>query len=121
MCKWIAAACLVVAMLSSAVGVSARYREGSCLTSNLPDCCKKARSNVPEASIAKLCCNLNCSEPGTAGSSSSFSTQQSTAPNATLTVNAAQFHSKIVFTRHLQPFNLHDSNPRYIKHLALLI
>jgi hypothetical protein len=34
---------------------------------------------------------------------------------------AAEFSSKIVFTPRLQHFGVHDSHPRYIKHLSLLI
>ncbi len=86
----------------------------------LPECCKKARSNQPGASIARVCCNLNCSEPGsTANSSSSASFLQLSA--STVAMNAAPFDSKVAFTPHVQRFYSYDSNPRYIKHLALLI
>ena len=73
--------------------------------------------------MARLCCNLNCSEPGSTGdsSSSSFSAQQGTAPNTPVAVNAAQFNFRIVLRRQSQQIYLSDSNPKYIKHLALLI
>ncbi|HEY6215645.1 MAG TPA: hypothetical protein VIW74_03230 [Pyrinomonadaceae bacterium] len=115
---------LTIAMLTAAVGVGAHQQEGWCPMLKLPDCCKKARSNRPGASIARVCCNLNCSEPGStgnSGSSSSFSVQLSTTANAAVAVNAASFSSRVVFTPHFQRFYSHDSNPRYIKHLALLI
>src|SRR5215510_1584460 len=121
--KWLKSSVLIVVMLCGVVGVGAEEHEGSCPMSNLPDCCKKAQSNAPEASIARVCCNLNCSEPGSTGnsSSSSFSVQLSTTANAAVGVNAAPFSSMVVFTPHFQRFFSYDSNPRYIKHLALLI
>jgi len=110
-------------MLTAAVGVGAHQQEGWCPMSNLPDCCKKARSNEQGASIALVCCNLNCSEPGSTGngSSSSFSVQSTATANTAVAVNAFAFSSKVVFTPHFQQFYSYDSNPRYIKHLALLI
>src|SRR5262249_49464417 len=110
-------------MLFSVAGVGAQEHEGSCPMSNLPDCCKKAQSSAPEASIARVCCNLNCSEPGSTGSgtSSSISTQQGVTAGNTHIVIATPINSKIVFTSHILRFRPHDSNPRYIKHLALLI
>src|SRR5690242_5251240 len=110
-------------MLMSVVGVGTHQREGSCPMTKVPDCCKKARSHGPEASMARLCCNLNCSEPGSTGNSgsSSFSPQQSTSPVPAVAVSAAQFNFRLVLTRQLQQPHLPDSNPRYIKHLALLI
>jgi hypothetical protein len=110
-------------MLTAAVGVGAHQQEGSCPMSNLPDCCKKARSHAPEASMARLCCNLNCSEPGSTGdsSSSSFSAQQGTAPSIPIALNAAQFDFRIVLPRQPQQIHPPESHPKYIKNLALLI
>jgi hypothetical protein len=110
-------------MLIAAVGVGAHQQEGSCPMSKLPDCCKKARSHGPEASIARLCCNLNCSEPGSTGNSnsSSFSAQQGAAPNLPVAPGVAQFDFRIVLPRHSQQIHLTDSSPKYITHLALLI
>src|ERR1041385_5552347 len=121
--KRLTAAVLSVLMLTVVSGVGAHQQEGTCPMSKVPDCCKKARGNAPGASIARVCCNLNCSEPGSTANSnsSSFSTRQSTTANTSVAVNAAAFSSKIVFTPHLQRIHSHDSNPRYIKHLALLI
>src|SRR5262245_60311324 len=110
-------------MLTAAIGVGAHQQEGTCPMSKVPDCCKKAQSNGPGAALARVCCNLNCSEPGSTGNSSSsnFSAQQTVSANAVVAMAAVAFSSKIVFTPHLQRFRPHDSNPRYIKHLALLI
>ena len=73
--------------------------------------------------MARLCCNLNCSEPGSTGnsSSSSFSAQQGTVTNTPVAVSAAQFHFRIALRRQSQQIYLPDSSPKYIKHLALLI
>jgi hypothetical protein len=110
-------------MLIGAVGVGAHQQEGSCPMSKLPDCCKKARGHGPEAAMARLCCNLNCSEPGSTGNSSSlnFSAPQGAAPNTPVALSAAQFDFRITLPRHSLKIHLSDSNPRYIKHLALLI
>src|SRR5215813_3070633 len=120
--KWLTSVALTIVMLLGVAGVGAHQREGSCPMSKLPDCCKKARSHGLKASMARLCCNLNCSEPGSTGnSSSSFSTQQLSSVNTPVILNAVPSSFRIVFPRQRQQINLHDSNPRYIQHLALLI
>ena len=121
--KKVTSAVLTMVLLTAAAGVGAHQQEGWCPMLKLPECCKKARSNGPNASIARVCCNLNCSEPGSTGNSSasSFSVQLSTTANTAVAVNATAFSSKVVFTPHFQQFHSYDSNPRYIKHLALLI
>jgi hypothetical protein len=121
--KWVTAFILIAAMLGGAVGVGAHEGEGSCPMSNMPDCCKKAQSasNTPEVSMARLCCNLNCSEPGSSGSNaSSFSPQPGVAPNVILLPQAVFFNG-IAAGRHRQTPHIQDSNPKYIQHLALLI
>ena len=121
--KWVTAFILVAAMLGGAVGVGAHEGEGSCPMSNMPDCCKKAQSanNTPEVSMARLCCNLNCSEPGSGGSnaSSSVSAQPGVTPVAAVMPNAAPFSEP--FGRYAQSPHPNDSSPKYIQHLALLI
>jgi hypothetical protein len=123
--KWFTALTLMAAMLGDAIGLGAHEQEGSCPMTNLPDCCKKAKSasNSPEVSMARLCCNLNCSEPGSSGSSTSstVSPQQGTAPNAATIPNATPFNGFVLSGRYAPTFSHHDSNPKYIQHLALLI
>src|ERR1044071_1026005 len=111
----------MLVMLTVAVGVGAHQQEGP--MSNLPDCCKKAGSNGPAASMARLCCNLNCSEPGSTGnsSSSSFSAQRGTVLNTPIASSGAQFNFTIILPRQPQHIYLADSHPKYIKHLTLLI
>jgi len=112
-------------MLGGAVGVGAHRGEGSCPMSNLPDCCKKAQSasSAPEVSMARLCCNLNCSEPGSSGTniSSSISPQQGAAPNTAILPSAVPFNGVTLLGRYAQTPNPQDSSPKYIQHLALLI
>src|SRR5262245_55776499 len=120
--KWLTSVAVTLVMLTSIAGVGAHQSEGWCPMLKLPDCCKKARSKVPGASMARVCCNLNCSEPGSTGSSSSsFSTQQSASVNTPVILNAAQLSFRLVFHRKPQQIHLHNSSPKYIEHLALLI
>src|ERR1043166_2549250 len=119
--KWLTSVALTIVMLTGAVGVGAQQSEGSCPMSNLPDCCKKAQSHGPHASLARLCCNLNCSEPGSTGTtSSSSSTQKPSTVNTPVVVNAVQPDFRIM-SFPPQQRHLHDLTPKYITHLALLI
>ena len=121
--QWFTVFILVTAILGGAAGVGAHEGEGNCPVTNMPDCCKKAQSarNTPEVSLARLCCNLNCSEPGSSGSNlSNFSPQPDVAPNMMLTPQAIFFNG-IALTRYKQNPHKQDSNPKYIQHLALLI
>ena len=121
--KWLTSLILLGAMLSGAVGAGAHEGEGSCPMTNMPDCCKKAQSsgNTAEVSMARLCCNLNCSEPGSGGSNiSSFSRQPDVAPNVMLMPQAVSFNG-IASTHYTRSPHKQDCNPKYIQHLALLI
>jgi hypothetical protein len=124
MLKWFTAFALVATLMGGAVGIGAHEQEGSCPLTNLPDCCRKAHStsNTPEVSMARLCCNLNCSEPGSSGSNSSsnFSPQPSTALVA-LTIPKASPVNRIPVGRFAKSLHLEGSSPKYIQHLALLI
>src|SRR5260370_4412214 len=106
-------------MLGGAVGVGAHQGEGSCPMSNLPDCCKKAQSasNTPEVSMARLCCNLNCSEPGSSGTSSSstVSPQQGTAPNTAILPSAARFDDVELLGPYAQTPKPPDSRRKYMQ------
>jgi hypothetical protein len=116
---------LVAAMLGGAVGAGAHQGEGSCPMANMPDCCKKAQSpgTTPEVSMARVCCNLNCSEPGSSGSnaSSSFSPQPRIAPNSLVMPSVATYNSIALLNGYLNSNLSRDSSPKYIQHLALLI
>src|SRR5258706_2192348 len=119
--KWFTVFTLIAGLLGGAVSAGAHEREGS--MAGMPDCCKKAQStsNTRGASMARLCCNLNCSEPGSSGSSSSSSPQQGITPNGTVAPNVAPFSNVSPLARYAQSPHPQDSNPKYIQHLALLI
>jgi hypothetical protein len=121
--KWLTAFLLVVSILGGAIGVGAHEGEGS--MAGMPDCCKKAQSTSgsPQVSMARLCCNLNCSEPGSSGSSSSssLSTQQTVTPQSAVLLSAPAFGNIRSLGRYSQAPRPNDSNPKYIQHLALLI
>jgi hypothetical protein len=114
---------LIATMLTSVVGVGAQQHQGACPLTNLPDCCKKALAaeNTPHASLARLCCNLNCSEPGNSGSniSSTFPTPQ-TLPAQTFGLPPTSLHPDSAPNRS-QTIPRSNSGPKYIQHLALLI
>jgi hypothetical protein len=112
-------------MACGAVGAGAHEQEGICPLTKMAECCKKALAakKTPEVSMARLCCNLNCSEPGSSGSntSSSFSPQPVTAPIVAVIPKAAPFNSRDSLGRFAHLPHLQDSSPKYIQHLALLI
>src|ERR1700752_777003 len=114
---------MLIALAGGAVGASAD--EGSWAEGNMPLCCRKARSagNVPEVSMARLCCKLNCSEPGSGGSSSASSLSRNQGTNSATAIipSSAQFSPIAIRDHFPQANHSHNSNPRYIQHLALLI
>src|SRR5258705_2151074 len=121
--KWFTAFILVAALLGGAFGVGAHEGEGSCPMSNMPDCCKKAQSanSTPEVSLARLCCNLNCSEPGSGGSDASFSLlpQPGTAPEAIVMPSAAPHNATAVSSRYARLTPSHGFTPPHISQLSL--
>ena len=114
---------IIIALLGGAVGVSAH--DDSWASASMPLCCKTARSNndAPQVSIARLCCKLNCSEPGSGGSSnaSSLARNQGTTSATAIIPIPTHFPSTAIRSLHLQANHSHNSNPKYIQHLALLI
>ena len=114
---------IIVTLIGGVFGISAA--EGSSLNANMPLCCRKARSsgNTAEASVARLCCKLNCSEPASGGSTSSSNSSgnNSSIPVAEIVPTPAHFPRFAI--RNLPRDASHSSaaNPKYIQHLALLI
>ena len=113
----------IIALLGGAVGASAD--DGSGVGRNMSLCCKKARSvaNAPEVSMARLCCKLNCSEPGSGGLStaSSLSRNQGTNSATAIIPTPTRFSGYAVRNHDPQANHSHKFNPKYIQHLALLI
>ena len=114
-------AIVIITLASSVVGVEAHLGEGS----NMPACCKKAqsRSGTPEVWIARICCSLNCSEPGSSGLSGSvgFSRQQGPTASAAVIPTAARINNVQLIRCCTRVARSPDSNPKYLQHLALLI
>jgi hypothetical protein len=111
----------IIVLLGGVVGASAA--DGSWVEGNMPLCCRKARAitNAPEVSIARLCCKLNCSEPGSGTSNASNFSKTQVTTFATAVIPTPTHFSKFA-VRNLDAVNRsHDSNPKYIQHLALLI
>lgn len=123
--KWLTTFILVATTLGGAGGVGAHENEGSCPMTNMPDCCKKSHSvgNSSEVTVARLCCNLNCSEPGSSGTntSSSFLPQPGVTPNSAVMPGVAPFNGSKLSGHYAQLTHPKDSSPKYIQHLALLI
>lgn len=114
---------ILIALVGGAVGASAA--DGSWVEGNMPVCCKKARSvaNASEVSMARLCCKLNCSEPGSGGSSNASSLSRNRGTNSATAIipTPAQFSGFAIRDHYPQANHSHNSNPKYIQHLALLI
>ena len=115
---------MIASLVAGTVGAGAHQQEGSCPMSTLPDCCKRAQSNLhtPEVSMARLCCNLNCSEPGSSGTNSSSSRSQTfdTVLHHEITTADGVYYASLIVENHRFPRH-RDSKPKYIQHLALLI
>jgi len=113
---------VIIASTSGAIGVSAQ--DGSWATANMPICCKTARlmRDMPEVSMARLCCKLNCSEPGSGAITASNSSRTQGITLATAIIpTPTNFSSFAIRNLQAQANHSHDSNPKYIQHLALLI
>jgi hypothetical protein len=91
------------------------------------DCCKKAaqvESLTPEASTARLCCALNCSQSGTTGSRGSQLPRPSTSQVISIHPASVQPVVGSLYLSHRSSWADSPppySNPAYIRHLALLI
>ena len=100
----------IIVLLGGAVGASAD--DGSWVERNMPLCCKKARStaHAPEVSMARLCCKLNCSEPGSGGSSnaSSLSRNQATNSPTAIIPTPAQFSRFAIRNHYPQANHSHE-------------
>lgn len=122
MAKWIKTFVLIVALGSNVLGGSPMHvgeRE-----SGMAECCKTARSHgdSPTMMAARLCCAVNCPQPAPTGQSGNFSVS----PLLVISTHPSDLNPPMV----VPPSNLRlrltqtssqDSNPTYIRHLALLI
>lgn len=118
---------LMAAMLGGVMtGIHAHVGEHSCPMAGIADdCCATAREQggTPEISAARLCCALNCPEPGTTVPTDTFKIS----PPASSVLHTGAIPSAAA-TSHLMLSPLYkasspptESHPAYIRHLALLI
>jgi hypothetical protein len=125
--KWFTAFILIAAMTGGALaGVHNGAGEHSCPMASMGDCCATAhgQDHGPKVSAARLCCALNCTEPGTTVPTGAFniSSQLSGVLHAGVVPPAEALAPLPVLLRPY-PASHHppESHPAYIRHLALLI
>jgi hypothetical protein len=129
MAKWLTSLVLITVIAGSALaGMPLHSGEQECTMSGMSgsmDCCALAhmQGDTPEISGARLCCAVNCPQSGTTEPGGSF---QRTSPLVIIAQHPATIQpppaipaSKFGY----QPAQDHlpNSQPTYIRHLALLI
>lgn len=124
--KWSASLILIVALAGGGLsGMPLHSGEQGCPMMGMPDCCQKAQaqSDAPAVQAARLCCALNCTSPGTTAPASSFQFSPSIAVvlHGTVIPRPAALLSVKLLQNNSPPGYQQDSNPAYIRHLALLI
>ncbi len=123
--RFLAAVMLLALTGSVAAGLPLHIEQQCPLMGGAFDCCAVAHlaSNAPQASAARLCCAINCTLPGTSGSSAALNLPQFIAvtlhdalpPASALPQNLASSRT------HTPPAHLAHAPPAYLRHLALLI
>ena len=126
MVKWLTSFFLLAVMAGSAVtGMPLHSGEKECHMTGMMDCCAKARmsGDRPEVRAARLCCALNCTEPGTTmpGGSYVVSPQPAVALHGAAVPPSAAPVSQGLTRENSPPGVIRQSHPAYIRHLALLI
>lgn len=107
-------------------GVDSHAGEHDCPMAGMADdCCAKAREDggEPRVSAARLCCALNCTEPGTTVPTGASELSSSVAPalhSGAVPPAAAASWQPLPRSRQASE-SPPDSHPAYIRHLALLI
>ena len=122
MAKWLTAFILTVALCGNAMaGFPMHSGQAEC---GLTDCCVVALSpaGAPSVVAARLCCTLNCQQPGPTGPTGVMRTQ----PLLAITPHPAALQSAVTVVILSPRFSstkssLQNSHPAYIRHLALLI
>lgn len=128
MAKWLTAFVLLLIMTGSALaGIPMHSGEQGCAMSDMAgmDCCAKAQaqSEAPAASVARLCCALNCSQPGSTNAPANVlrlsPLRAIVLHPATIQPPAAIVNPR--FDSDWTQVHPQNSKPTYIRHLALLI
>ena len=125
--RWFTAFILIAAITGSALaGVHGNESAHKCPMMGMSDCCETAAQDTgaPQVTAARLCCTLNCTEPGTTGPTAIFNLSPSLSlmiytgvvpPAATTSPYGGLPDS------YSSPSPPQASHPTYIRHLALLI
>ena len=121
MAKWLTALVLIATLGGNALaGFSMHTEEKGC---TMPGCCESARSpeHTPETFAARTCCALNCPQPAPTGAGVAVRLS----PLAVVPAHPAAVVPPAVMVsrpgRGEARTHLPDSQPAYIRHLALLI
>ncbi len=129
MAKWTTSLFLIVTLGASVLsGMPLHSNEEKCAMHGMSgmDCCKTAQGHGDESDVAsaRVCCALNCPQSGTSGPSGVQLPRS-------LTILATAIHPASVKPRALEPIPVlvsnwahsppGNSNPAYIRNLALLI
>jgi len=127
MTKWLTSFVLIAAIGGSAfAGVPLHTKEQACSMTGMMDCCRMAhaQTNTPQVAAARLCCALNCETPGTT-TPTTLHTQRVISLLAIAIHPATLLRAPLTPARPARyPGSLPDhpnSQPTYIRHLALLI
>jgi hypothetical protein len=129
MAKWLTSLALIVALAGGVLAGMPLHSEGQeCAMSGMDghmDCCAKARKRAatPEVTAARLCCAFNCPSSGTTPPSGSI---QRVSPLSVIAEHPATVQSSLIIPILRPPLDaahahLQNSQPTYIRHLALLI
>jgi hypothetical protein len=113
---------LILAIGSSVVAGTPMPSGGS--DSSMMDCCKKAleENGSPSVAAARLCCAMNCNEPGSTSSSPGQNFSQTSLEPTALSVATAPPSTNYKLSRSRYSFtSFTNSKPAYILNLALLI
>lgn len=118
MLKWSTTFILILAFSASVVMGMPTHSHGN--NPAMMSCCKAAKGeNTPQASLARVCCAINCSEPvPTSGISINLQLSVAALHPAAISPRTALFHPPM----RLEETRLPNSyQPKYICNLALLI
>lgn len=123
--RFVAAVMLLVLTGGVSAGLPLHVEQTCPLMGGAFDCCAAARmhSDAPQAAAARLCCVINCTLPGPAGTANAANLPQFIAvtAHAALPPTAALPQNLASSRTHAPPAHLAHAPPAYLRHLALLI
>jgi hypothetical protein len=122
MTKWFVSLVLVLTLGGGVLAGMPMHSGGS--ESGMMDCCKKAmeQSNSPHVAAARLCCAMNCNEPGsTAGNTSQNFSRAGLEASSPSVLPFPPVTNYKPLRAHYGSISSTHSEPTYILNLALLI